>query len=546
MKYPKIIHQTYKDIHIPEDWKISQIMWKKMHPDYQYMFWTDLDIRNYIKINYPEFLNLHDSYKYNIQRADMIRYFILYDFGGIYSDLDIYPIENIESHLTDDLSDADVLLVKSPNIGSLITNSFMISKKKALIWKFVHEKLKEKTPIYAVGKHLTIMYSTGPSMLTNVIYNHPNLFKLLPTHKFMAYSKNDNYNKIKKDAVLIGMNSGSWNGWDSKLFNFLNKHKKTIISSTFGKTRIENIKNITLKSNTKENCDLITVFSCKIKNTKYINDIKKLDYIECQVDDNDNTNITIKFNNKDTDGYKLCMDLSGEKNNDNDSFEFYDLILATIHSKKLLLNYISNKIVKSAYLNYANTDLYYSNFNISIVTIKEKMKKYNYLHTSSFLFALNVYAFWKKTSARYIKCSNLYIIPFLKDNNKVLNDVFFVSIKKTSENIFESIYNQIKNNAKSINDILGLNSLLNVMKYTLDKTQITSESTYNVNYDVVFSNLPIKMDWYDLNVIYKQYQPEKMSCFCLGNTSDEIMFSLVFDKSMNDVQHIFTEVFNSL
>ena len=144
MKFPKIIHQTYKDIHIPEDWKISQIMWKKMHPDYQYMLWTDLDIRNYIKINYPEFLELHDSYKYNIQRADMIRYFILYDFGGIYSDLDIYPVENIESHLTDDLSNADVLVVNSGNINSYLTNSFMISKIKAPIWKFVHEKLKEK------------------------------------------------------------------------------------------------------------------------------------------------------------------------------------------------------------------------------------------------------------------------------------------------------------------------------------------------------------------------------------------------------------------
>jgi len=544
MKYPKIIHQTYKDIHIPEDWKISQTMWKKMHPDYQYMFWTDLDIRNYIKINYPEFLELHDSYKYNIQRADMIRYFILYDFGGIYSDLDIYPIENIESHLTDDLSDADVLVVNSGNVNSYLTNSFMISKIKAPIWKFVHEKLKEKKPIFAIGKHFSIMYTTGPIMLTNVFWNHKKLFKLLPINKFNAYSTKDNSKVIKKNAVLLPLKGQSWNGWDSKMFNFLNHHKETLISSIIGKTQIENIKNITLKSNIQKNSDLITIFSCNIKNPEYINNINNLDYIEYQNDDNDN--ITIKFNHKDTDGYKLCMDISGVKNDDNVSFEFCDLVLSTLHSKKLLFDYISNKFLKSPYLNYRNTVLHYDRFDVSLITIKEKMKKYNYTHTSSFLFALNVYAFWKKTSAKYIKCSNLYLIPFVKDTNKVLNDVFFVKIKKNTENIFDSIYNQIKDNAKSLNNMLGLNSLLNVMKHTLDKTHINSDTTYDVNYDVVFSNLPIKMNFHDLKIIYKQSQPEKMYCFCIGNSSDEIMFSLVFDKSINDVQYIFKEVFHSL
>lgn len=32
---------------------------------------------------------MYDSYKYPIQRADSIRYFILHHFGGIYMDLDI-------------------------------------------------------------------------------------------------------------------------------------------------------------------------------------------------------------------------------------------------------------------------------------------------------------------------------------------------------------------------------------------------------------------------------------------------------------------------
>lgn len=57
---PKIIHQTWKDNNIPEKWVISEIMWKKYHPDWKYILWTDKMIRDYIEIGYPEFLELFD------------------------------------------------------------------------------------------------------------------------------------------------------------------------------------------------------------------------------------------------------------------------------------------------------------------------------------------------------------------------------------------------------------------------------------------------------------------------------------------------------
>lgn len=37
---------------------------------------------------YPWFLETFDGYRYPIQRADAIRYFVLHHFGGIYIDLD--------------------------------------------------------------------------------------------------------------------------------------------------------------------------------------------------------------------------------------------------------------------------------------------------------------------------------------------------------------------------------------------------------------------------------------------------------------------------
>ena len=86
---PRIIHQTYKTRDLPERWKDTPETWKRHHPEWTYMFWSDHDNRELIKRVDPEFLPSYDAYKYPIQRADAVRYYILKHYGGIYVDLDM-------------------------------------------------------------------------------------------------------------------------------------------------------------------------------------------------------------------------------------------------------------------------------------------------------------------------------------------------------------------------------------------------------------------------------------------------------------------------
>ncbi len=223
---PKIIHQTWKDNNIPDKWKISENMWKQHHPDWKYILWTDKMIRDYIEIGYPEFLNLFDSYKYNIQRVDMIRYFILKDFGGIYSDLDLYPTENLDKWFEDE---NDIYLVFSGNVYGCITNSFMASKKNAPFWDEVLKNLHNKVPWFCFLKHLEIMYSTGPMFITNIAKKYNKVIGILPRVCFMAYDSNENWNVKKKEALLLPLEGKSWNSLDSHILNFLNNHKKLFI-----------------------------------------------------------------------------------------------------------------------------------------------------------------------------------------------------------------------------------------------------------------------------------------------------------------------------
>jgi mannosyltransferase OCH1-like enzyme len=221
---PKIIHQTWKTTEIPEKWKKSQEEWIRLHPDWIYKVWTDDDIRAHISSHHPDLLALHDAYPYPIQRADLIRYLILHDYGGVYSDLDLYPIQNIESYLT--LSSD--YFVYSANTNCF-TNAFMISRKQSPVWLEVISELQKPKPFWAIGKHLHVMTTTGPLLLHRVLKHSKNVFTVLPQPFFNPYSVADDLSVYKEGTVIRTLEGSSWHGWDSSLYNLVFRHRTLFI-----------------------------------------------------------------------------------------------------------------------------------------------------------------------------------------------------------------------------------------------------------------------------------------------------------------------------
>ena len=85
---PKIFHQTYKTADLPNSEKQNSEIIKKLYHDYKYILWTDEMIYDFIKNNYPQFLNFFNKLS-KIQQIDIVRYFWMHHYGGVYSDLDI-------------------------------------------------------------------------------------------------------------------------------------------------------------------------------------------------------------------------------------------------------------------------------------------------------------------------------------------------------------------------------------------------------------------------------------------------------------------------
>jgi len=79
---PKLIHQTYIDRNIPNQWKDTMESCKSMNPTYEFLFWTDKSMREFIQTEYSWFLPVYDGYPYAIQRVDSFRYFVLHHYGG--------------------------------------------------------------------------------------------------------------------------------------------------------------------------------------------------------------------------------------------------------------------------------------------------------------------------------------------------------------------------------------------------------------------------------------------------------------------------------
>jgi inositol phosphorylceramide mannosyltransferase catalytic subunit len=224
----KFIFQTWKNTEVPEKWKKAQETVINMNKGYEYKLFTDEDNRNFVKDYFPFFLETYDKFEYNIQRADAVRYCILYIHGGIYLDLDYQcnkSFDEVETLLTKPIG-----LVRSINTPNVTTNSIMISTvKKHPMWLECIRNMMKKTPFFIRGKHLKVMTSTGPIML-NRVRKQKKFTNDIQLLNIVQNCNVCNISDCKPDPnfILTPVEGSSWLENDSKLFIWLFCNKKML------------------------------------------------------------------------------------------------------------------------------------------------------------------------------------------------------------------------------------------------------------------------------------------------------------------------------
>ena len=189
------------------------------------MLWTDASSRDFIAEHYSWFLDTFDNYTYPIQRADAIRYFVLYHFGGVYIDLDIGCLRPVDPLLI-----YPVILPKTIPVG--VSNDLMFAEQYHPLLEQTINNLINFDHSWVLN-YPTVMFSTGPMFLSAQygLYTaaHRNTafqdIRILPKALYGKNAKEDE----APHSFFSHFYGSSWHADDAAFIGFLGSWGKVLM-----------------------------------------------------------------------------------------------------------------------------------------------------------------------------------------------------------------------------------------------------------------------------------------------------------------------------
>lgn len=207
MKIPKIIHQIWVGPNpIPEKYKEYMNTWKRDYPDWEILLWTDKEVSELELINQ----DLYDQSSKYAQKADILRYELIYNIGGFYIDCDFESLKNMEEIL----SDFEFISSYEHFSHRFIANGFFGSIPKHPLLANIIDNLKNN---YNENIEKPINYQTGPIYFTkeiNKFQNSPdnNTLHIFENFILYPYYWNENLpNKYYNYTYAVHHWGSSWN-----------------------------------------------------------------------------------------------------------------------------------------------------------------------------------------------------------------------------------------------------------------------------------------------------------------------------------------------
>jgi mannosyltransferase OCH1-like enzyme len=194
---PKIIHQIWLGPLEPP----TEVMqtWKELHPEWEYLLWSEN--------NLPQLKNQQafDKSKAFTQKADILRYELLYHYGGIFVDADehcIKPIDSLFEKIRQ--NNCDCFAVYERGSSGLIANGIMgCTAKNAFM-----EKMTDEIDIDEKGDPWELV---GPKYLTAMMEKYQPAAHIFPSKVFLPIhfrdkdQRNIDIEELKKDPEIYGI-----------------------------------------------------------------------------------------------------------------------------------------------------------------------------------------------------------------------------------------------------------------------------------------------------------------------------------------------------
>ena len=176
---PRIIHQIWssKNKPMPALFMEFSKTWIDLHPDWQYIMWNDAKIEHFLQSNFPKYIEAFQSFPYDIQRWDTIRYLFLYKMGGLYVDMDYECMEPLDSLLNGHsccmgLEPAEH--ARPFNMPYIVGNALMATIPGHRFLRMIIDDVFEKqTEFLVMSKSRRVIETTGPLMATRIYNSYP-------------------------------------------------------------------------------------------------------------------------------------------------------------------------------------------------------------------------------------------------------------------------------------------------------------------------------------------------------------------------------------
>jgi GT2 family glycosyltransferase len=176
---PKIIHQIWLDTKIEPPINLIN-SWKEDHPDYKYILWTEENISSQLKMFKCQ--NILYEIKNNDAKKNILKWEILYNYGGIYVDIDNICIQKLDDILLEnnfcsyELSNNTSILSECV-IGFKYQDTFL-----EVLIEYILDIINDNQKINKLTNLLTILYNNNKyTSLFNNINILPN-YSFIPSH----------------------------------------------------------------------------------------------------------------------------------------------------------------------------------------------------------------------------------------------------------------------------------------------------------------------------------------------------------------------------
>lgn len=184
------------------------------HPGWEYRFWTDVEIDAHVRARHPDLHPQFAAYPRGIMRADVFRYLLMLDFGGLYCDLDY---EFIRPY---DYSGAELILAEEFSRAAgdpidCIANYIFASAPGHPFWRDVKATLLADPP--TIATYEDVVAATGPVFLMRVFEAHAARYPDIRVEEKLVFSparkrEPGERRKLYENGITHGIHlgSGSW------------------------------------------------------------------------------------------------------------------------------------------------------------------------------------------------------------------------------------------------------------------------------------------------------------------------------------------------